>query len=120
MAVMELRTVEDTILWKTLKALNNKNAHFLSANVLAICEEAENRSKIIIEHFPEYTIHDQVHLLRATELMGLILGDKVNVLNAVELSLLILSSYLHDQGMVLEADEGRTEGSATDTGQERQ
>ncbi|MCX5817051.1 MAG: ATP-binding protein [Proteobacteria bacterium] len=113
MAVMELRTVEDTILWKTLKALNNKNAHFLSANVLAICEEAENRSKIIIEHFPEYTIHDQVHLLRATELMGLILGDKVNVLNAVELSLLILSSYLHDQGMVLEADEQNTlEGTA--------
>jgi hypothetical protein len=108
MAVMELRSVEDTILWKTLKGQDNKDADFLSSNVLAICEEAKARIKAVPKYFHEYTLHDQTHFLRTAELMGLILGDTVDVLNTVELALLILASYLHDQGMVPEADEQKS------------
>ena len=51
---------------------------------------------------PEYTLHDDAHLLRVTQLMGNLIPDTVlrTVLNPVEIALLILSAYFHDQGMV--------------------
>lgn len=59
---------------------------------------------------PQYTLHDDTHLLRVTELMGRLLPDDVlnGVLNPVEIALLILSAYLHDQGMVLDDNEIRS------------
>ncbi len=55
---------------------------------------------------PEYTLHDQAHLLRVTELMARVLSPSgVDGLNPVETALLILAAFFHDQGMVLEPDE---------------
>lgn len=55
---------------------------------------------------PQYTLHDEVHLLRVTELMARVLGsDGLAMLNPVEIALLILAAHFHDQGMVLEPSD---------------
>jgi len=93
--------VEDALLWKYLSEKDSG----LSANVAALCEEADDRMKSLPAYAPQYTLHDERHLLRTTELMGLILDSEAKRLNVVELALLILSAFFHDQGMVPLKDE---------------
>ncbi len=56
---------------------------------------------------PQYTLHDQTHLLRVTELMAYIILDEVlhAVLNPIELAMLILAVHFHYYGMVLDSHE---------------
>jgi hypothetical protein len=56
--------------------------------------------KAMAGYAPQYTLHDERHLLRTTELMSLLLGDEAKKLNEIELGLLILSAFFHDQGML--------------------
>ncbi len=49
---------------------------------------------------PQYTLHDEQHLLRVVDLMGHMIGADVGKLSALEIALLILSAYYHDTGMV--------------------
>ncbi|PJI07924.1 MULTISPECIES: HD domain-containing protein [Clostridium] len=54
----------------------------------------------------QYTLHDEVHLLNVTEIMTyLVSEDVINELNPAEISLLILSAFFHDQGMVLDEEK---------------
>lgn len=92
--------VEETSLWKELSNRNTETAKHLGPNVVAVCNEAADRMKAMAGYAPQYTLHDERHLLRTTELMSLLLGDEVKKLNEVELALLILSAFFHDQGML--------------------
>lgn len=92
--------VEETSLWKELSNRNTEVAKHLGPNVVAVCNEAADRMKAMAGYAPQYTLHDERHLLRTTELMSLVLGDEVKKLNEVELALLILSAFFHDQGML--------------------
>ncbi|MGE0415113.1 MAG: hypothetical protein AB7Q64_24150 [Verrucomicrobiales bacterium] len=56
--------------------------------------------KLMATYAPQYTLHDETHLLRVVDLMGHILGDDADNLDGIELVLLILSAYFHDQGMI--------------------
>jgi len=102
---IQVTTVENTLLWKNLEKRNSADAKFLSANVSKLCQEASDRMKILPTYAPQYTLHDECHLLRTTELMGIILGSEMDRLNVVEMALLILSAFFHDQGMVPSKDE---------------
>ncbi|MBL7646832.1 MAG: ATP-binding protein [Candidatus Hydrogenedentes bacterium] len=109
-AVLNLNSLEDARLWKKLQdgfVNTNQNdiAAELSGIVKAACTTAADRIKRFPYYHPEFTVHDERHLLRVTELMAMILGDGIDHLNAVEIALLILSAYFHDQGMVPESDE---------------
>lgn len=97
--------VQETNLWSVLDKLNCEDACALSANVVSLCEEATDRMKAMYAYAPQYTLHDDRHLLRTTELMALVLGTQVEQLNALEIALLILSAFFHDQGMVLSSEE---------------
>lgn len=59
---------------------------------------------------PQFTLHDDTHLLRVTELMAKLLPKQVldEVLNPVEIALLILAAHYHDTGMVPDAEDART------------
>lgn len=103
--ISKVTNIRETSLWLALSAQKSEDAQVLAPNVASLCVEASERMKAMYAYAPQYTLHDDQHLLRTTELMGLILGDQVERLNAVELSLLILSAFFHDQGMVLSADE---------------
>lgn len=103
--ISKVTNIRETRLWLALSALKCEDAQVLAPNVATLCTEAIDRIKAMYTYAPQYTLHDDQHFLRTTELMGLILGDQVEQLNPIELSLLILSAFFHDQGMVLSADE---------------
>lgn len=103
---IQITTVKETSLWKALFKKKTDDAHVLSGNILSLCDDAIDRMKAMYIYAPEYTLHDDRHLLRTTELMGIILGPSgIKQLNEVEISLLILSAFFHDQGMVPSKEE---------------
>lgn len=103
--ISKVTNVRETRLWLALSAQQCEDAQVLAPNVATLCVEAIDRMKAMYAYAPQYTLHDDQHLLRTTELMGRILGDQVDQLNTIELSLLILSAFFHDQGMVLSEKE---------------
>lgn len=105
-----LKSLEDTTLWKRLdegfKGTDEEVAKELAGNLKRICKEASDRMKAFPSLHPQYTLHDETHLLRVTELMAKIIPEEtLGKLNPVEISFLILSAYYHDQGMVLDNEE---------------
>lgn len=109
-AVLGLTTVNDTKLWQKLAHGYQGNeaalGETLARNLVNICQEATDRVKGFAANHPQYTLHDEAHFLKVTYLMGKIIPDTVmDKLNPVEVALLILSAYLHDQGMVMETAE---------------
>jgi hypothetical protein len=69
-------------------------------NIESLCDEAADRMKQMPFFHPQFTLHDNAHLLRVTELMSLVLGPAIAELNELEVALLILAAHFHDQGMV--------------------
>jgi len=58
------------------------------------------RTKTIIRHMDEYTLHDDIHLFRVLYLMERLLTKKViDNLSIPERMLLIISAFFHDIGM---------------------
>lgn len=72
--------------------------------VLTLVEEAVSyafqRTKTIIKHMGEFTLHDGDHLFRVLNLMEKLLSEQtIKNLSSPELMLLILSAFFHDIGM---------------------
>ena len=64
------------------------------------------RTKSIIRHMDEYTLHDDIHLFRVLYLMErLLTKDVINNLSVPERMLLILSAFFHDIGMAPDEKE---------------
>lgn len=64
------------------------------------------RTKSIIRHMNEYTLHDDIHLFRVLYLMERLLTKEViNNLSVPERMLLILSAFFHDIGMAPDEKE---------------
>ncbi|WP_019227204.1 ATP-binding protein [Sedimentibacter sp. B4] len=108
--VLYLNSIQDTTLWKHLNTYYTDKdglvAKILASNLISICEEASNRMKSFPSLHNQYTLHDEVHLLRVTELMAQLISEKIiEELNPVEVALLILSAFFHDQGMILDNEE---------------
>ena len=73
-------------------------------HVLALVDEATyyayQRTKTIIKHMGEFTLHDGDHLFRVLTLMERLIPDKeLANFTVPELLLLILSAFFHDIGM---------------------
>jgi hypothetical protein len=59
-----------------------------------------HRSKMVMRHMGEFTLHDGEHLFRVLRLMGeLIPQESLKHLSVPELALLILTAFFHDMGM---------------------
>jgi hypothetical protein len=89
--------VRETTLWKRLSQpfVDSKSSELsvTLAQVLPdICWIASDRMKLMPAFHPEFTLHDDTHLLRVTELMAQVMPARVleKVLNPVEIALLIL------------------------------
>lgn len=64
------------------------------------------RTKLVVRHLKEYTLHDDDHLFRVLALMErLIPQATLKELSIPELMLLILSAFFHDVGMAPAEDE---------------
>ncbi|WP_061320098.1 HD domain-containing protein [Clostridium botulinum] len=108
--INKLESIKDTTLWKRLNCgfLENDDdvARILATNLLTICDNAKKRMKKFPSLHSQYTLHDEIHLLRVTEIMAKIISEQVlDLLNPIEVALLILSAFYHDQGMVLDDKE---------------
>jgi len=111
-SVININSLKDTTLWIKLNQNfleNDKDreiARILANNLIQVCKNSYDRMKYFSSLHPQYTLHDETHFLRVTELMAMIIPENVlNELNPIELALLILSAHYHDQGMVLDNDE---------------
>lgn len=98
--IFQVTRVEDTRLYTILTKKTASQDQALVSNIPNICQEAADRMKAMYVYAPQYTLHDDLHMLRTTELMAEVLGSEVDQLNVIELALLILSAFFHDQGMV--------------------
>lgn len=87
-------------LYKALK----ENCSEKDSNVITLVEDCTSyacqRTKTIVRHMGEFTLHDGDHLFRVLNLMErLITKESINELTSPELLLLIISAFFHDIGM---------------------
>ena len=87
-------------IYSTLKL----NCQEKDSEVIALVDKAvlyaHQRTKTIIKHMGEFTLHDSDHLFRVLYLMERLLTEKnICKLSSPELMLLILSAFFHDIGM---------------------
>ncbi len=81
-------------------------------HILALIDDAVNyctqRTKLVVRHLKEYTLHDEDHLFRVLTLMErLIPKETLDELSVPELMLLILSAFFHDVGMAPDENQVR-------------
>lgn len=77
------------------------------SQVLSLVDDATffayQKTKTILMHMGEFTLHDGDHLFRVLTLMEKLLSpEKIEELSVPELMLLILSAFFHDIGMAVE------------------
>lgn len=110
--------IKDSALYRRLAKYAAKDS---DVNRLLLCvedcfEDAINRTKTVIKHMPQYTLHDEVHLLRVVEIMGRIIPDQtLKRLAPLEVASLIVSAGFHDIGMAPSEAEVRALLTATDS-----
>ncbi len=73
--------------------------------VKKVYDNAVTYLKDVRATFPNYTLHDETHVLNIIYAMGAILGDQIGNLSIGEVELLILAAALHDIGMVYDETE---------------
>lgn len=89
---------QDSILWKKLQD-NCKDDRELG-NIRDMCDRAIVLVKTIRDTFPDYTLHDEMHICNVIKWMEQILDDSgIEKLSDGECATLILAACYHDIGM---------------------
>jgi hypothetical protein len=95
-----LLRLQKSEIYITLKDKCDKKDPEVISLVNSAVSYALQRSKTIIKHMGEFTLHDGDHLFRVLYLMEKLLSSKIiKNLSSPELMLLILSAFFHDIGM---------------------
>jgi molecular chaperone HtpG len=95
-----LLRLQKSIIFKTLVEKTNDKDKEVQILVDHAASYAFQRTKTIVKHMGEYTLHDGDHLFRVLNLMERLLGENViKNMSAPELMLLILTAFFHDIGM---------------------
>lgn len=105
-----METLAETRLFHRLQAqsLTDPEVRRLVAVVERVFSDCTARLKAVVRYMPQYTLHDEVHLLRVVDLMGRLVPDDVlSQLEPLELGSLILVAALHDIGMAPAEEEVR-------------
>ena len=100
--------LKNSKIYQILKIKCDKDA--VGNHILALIDEATNyayqRTKTILIHMREFTLHDGDHLFRVLKLMEKLLPETtVEKLTLPELMLLILCAFFHDIGMAPSENE---------------
>ena len=95
-----LLRLQKSAIYKRLKSICAKK----DSEVIVLVDEAVSyayqRTKTIIKHMGEFTLHDADHLFRVLTLMEKFIPEEtLNNLSAPELMILVLSAFFHDIGM---------------------
>lgn len=97
--------MKNTKLWQALKAKAGSDSEKYIAGVESVCDFAIDRSKVIRDSFPMFTLHDKTHIDHVLALMEQLLGERIHDLSRDEAALLILAACCHDIGMSCSAKE---------------
>lgn len=100
--------LHESKLWKTYK--KKKPSVQRIAWLESTYEKAVSWLKLVPNTFPNYTLHDETHVLNVMEAMAGLLGNQIGSLSLGECELLILSAALHDIGMVYTDKTKKEEG----------
>lgn len=96
------KLLEDTALWKTYVArVSDDRPSWLHK----IYDYSAAYLKDVRRTFPNYTLHDETHVLNVLDAMAGILGDQISQLSEGEAELFILAACMHDLGMVYTEEE---------------
>lgn len=96
------RRLSNCTLYQELQSRSAENEEALRVcNLVSeAAEYAVDRSKAVVRYMTGYTLHDEAHLFRVLEIMGLLLGrENIKSLSIPELELLLLAAFFHDLGM---------------------
>lgn len=100
-----LKNLDESALWKLYKEKNSDEEIARVQWIKKVYTTAITYLKRVCSTFPNYTLHDETHVLNVLHAIEGILGNEINKLSVGEIELLILSAALHDIGMVYdEAD----------------
>jgi len=95
-----LLRLQKSLIYQTLKANCSEKDTEVIALVDSMVSYAFQRTKTIIKHMGEFTLHDGDHLFRVLNLMEKLLTEQtIKNLSSPELMLLIMSAFFHDIGM---------------------
>lgn len=95
-----LLRLQKSLIYDTLKARCQDKDHEVITLVDRSVSYAFQRTKTIVKHMGEFTLHDGDHLFRVLNLMEKLLSEStIENLSSPELMLLILSAFFHDIGM---------------------
>ncbi|MDO4732276.1 MAG: ATP-binding protein [Bacillota bacterium] len=108
--------IEDTRLWKELETRLQTtdsgkpqvSSGFYEA-VKKVCDRGRALAGYISVFFPQFTLHDETHIINVCEWMAKLLGDNIDKLHNEELALLLMSACCHDIGMAVSSDEEKGE-----------
>jgi molecular chaperone HtpG len=95
-----LLRLQKNLIYNTLKIKCQDKDTEVIALVDSAVSYAFQRTKTIIKHMGEFTLHDSDHLFRVLNLMEKLLTESViKNLSSPELMLLLLTAFFHDIGM---------------------
>lgn len=94
------KILEETRIWKKYKKLTKDSSYLDRKNrVLKIYEKSRDILTAVSKTFPNYTLHNEMHIVNVLNAMSGILGDAIENLSIQELEVLIIVASLHDVGM---------------------
>ena len=104
-----LKGLKSTKLWESYieKQPSDEN----KAIIQEVYRTAVSWLKEIPETFPNYTLHDEIHVINVMNAMTGLLGDRVDILSLREHEVLMLIAMLHDIGMVYSPEAKKAETS---------
>ena len=114
--VRPLANYDASRFWKRLVALGTDSRFYgdrtaletLRGNVRQVADHSGYILRQIVRFLPQYTLHDEDHILNVLGLMDALTPDEVmDRLTPLECALCILAAYTHDLGMALRDDEYR-------------
>ena len=97
-------SLSNSVIYEQLTKKCNDGSDNGGTDLLSLVDNAVeycySRSKMIIRHMGEFTLHDSEHFFRILRLMGILIPkDSLEKLSNPELALLILAAFFHDIGM---------------------
>ncbi len=114
--VPRLESFEESRFWARLKSFeehpkykdveSKSRVRHLISSVDQVVKNAKTVLDQIVKYLPQYTLHNERHILNVLSLMDwLTPDDTLNNLAPLECALCILAAYTHDLGMALTHDE---------------
>ena len=97
------KDISGTELWKIFREKCSDDEFVIAVG--NVCKFGIEKSKAIIDFFPNFTLHDITHIKNVCNWMTELLGKRANELTAQDAAMLLMSACCHDIGMSVSAEQ---------------